>query len=1150
MEEELSENELEEQMYAMIHYVDDTQSNVNSNQNDNNIVENVPQSTVRRYWRTNVDQNTPYQKINTPKDSTNNKETGEKKDDKSKSSDQNTSDLSLFQQPVPSNVKKTVEILENDDDKNIVELETSDEDEVIEVALPPKPTITIESSDEDDVCPVDPEPDIKHKPTKPTQEIKNSVDREVTTSPVPSVVSSISDDFIRGDCIALNISSKHPNNQSFDFSLHGSDLLDQTPSKKKKKKKSKEKNTPSSVTTPLSVSTPVSSKQTAGAVDECFATPKSKAKNKRQRTKSYRVSEKSLPNADVYDSDSNQSLNESNKNQATYEVTDKSVPSTDVYESDSNPSENATESVSKEATNDAESSESTTESPVVEIVKTSKNTDISNKSVVDLTEPAMNTSIDENIVMGNVTGFTNMEEFSDHDVSVKDISKCGSTKIPAILNEDLDFDNLKGSNKVCKRRRYSLTTLRAEMEKFYNESWGGEEFNHREIQKNMSRDKSLWVIDAKDRMPSLTRRKTTCNYCNRAGHRDDACHFKPPVCFMCGDAGHYEPRCPRKICVNCGSPNYVYSTMCRNCSTWKCIKCAECDQSGHPASHCPDVWRRYHDTLSLETPLEENRQTKKNHQMFCSGCTRRGHLVHTCRLSLPFSGLPMNSPYVSVYRPVYQMLDTNNQSNDIGNKKFKNRNNSENSSTIRQDRMKRQSKSPTTHDSHLNKKRNMGTIEVEISSGNKFPTGNQRKVIISEENPNNSSKIITETNINKKSSEVQSTERAPDFIPITSSDNRDKRGQIIQDNEVSDTSEVITSARVYITKEIADLLMTDEGSLWLNTTIKNNDLILENDTITFYLSINGTVGNQEAFQAELGEWIKKKQAGREKERFVSESETDVTQEGTNDQQSLTNNIPKNRNNALRKLNKAFDSLKKDLGDPKTIYKELTYLQNKHQQLINQKVISPKKLSNNRDNINLMLRKLNMVLLGQAGLADGSTHLKELYSLQEKLSNFRQKNIPTSLREEIGEHFHCIFAAIPRDDYIELLSKFYNKPVITFKKKNDRSFKVSPKPNQKTLNPIQNIQRNVSVVKDDTKENNVANDTSQLTAATKNKLVFYHRRLLRSRPMDAVLKKTKSELLRKLHFNLALLGDKAHISSKALKKMRKIQEQAQLFLNNF
>ncbi|XP_047544835.1 uncharacterized protein LOC125077081 [Vanessa atalanta] len=1163
MEEELSENDLEDQMYAMLHYVDETQTNVNINEKEINVDENVPR--IKRYWRTNDDQNSIYKKVNTPKEPAiinNVNDTDQPKAKGEKNSPTNsTVDLSIFEQPVSVNVKKTIEILENEDANCIVELESSDEDEVIEVALPPKPTITIDSSDED-VCSVS-----NNSPTqisnKTTQEKPNG-DREKTASPVPSVVSSVSDEFIRGDCIALNISSKHPNNQSFDFSLHASDLLDQTPSKKKKKKRNKD-----ATSTPIPNNSPNTS--TANSIDECFATPKSKAKKKRQRTKSYRASEKSIPCADVYDSSSNQSMNDNNKNQSPYIVTDKSLPNTDVYESDSNQSENIKEDtpqITLSVTRDEEDSDSRVlDNPITTTPKTAKkriNETINKVVIVDLTTPA-STTIDENIVMANVTGFTEVDDYYDENiVPQKDISKCGSTKIPDILNADLDFDNLKGNNKTCKLRQFSLNTLRAEMEKFYNESWGGEEFNHREIQKNMSRDKSLWVIDPKDRNPSMSKRKITCNYCNRAGHRDDTCRMKPPICFMCGSAGHFEPRCPRKICVNCGSPNHSYFTMCRNCCNWGSIKCAECGQNGHPSSHCPDIWRRYHNTINLDSPLVENRQLKAYHQMFCSGCTRSGHLIHTCRVTLPFSGLPINSPYVAVYRPVYTQSNQNIQRNNEQNKQMhKNRNVIQDitpscltASNQRSSLLKRQSKSPVSHDSHQNKKRYNSISNDNIPSQvTKSPLNNnsQRKNSQSRDQPPPINKCTSEPIKNaKKGVENQMVEKAPDFIPITT-ENHDKRGQIIQDNEVSDTSEVITSARVNITKKIVDKLKMDEGKMWLNEILKKNNVTLENEDITFYLSVRGTVGNQEAFQSEFWEGIRCKYLT--KERIMSENEVDLTQEPNIVQNDLSNNIPKNRNNVLRKLSKAFDSLKKELGDPKAMYKELVYLQNRHQQLLNQKVISPKQLSNNRDNINSMLRKLNMVLLGQAGLADGSMHMSELYSLQEKLANFRQKNIPTNLRQEIGEHFHCIFAAIPRSDYSDLLGEYYiNKQKPSFKrKKYDKSFKVSPKSKKsKMFNTIPNYQKNINSGREIIFEND-ENESSSLNRPavkkTKNKLVFYHRRLLHSPTNDIILKRMRSDLMKELHMNIALLSNKNQVSSKDLKKMRKVQEQAQSFLTN-
>ena len=51
--------------------------------------------------------------------------------------------------------------------------------------------------------------------------------------------------------------------------------------------------------------------------------------------------------------------------------------------------------------------------------------------------------------------------------------------------------------------------------------------------------------------------------------------------------------------LQCGSPNQMYTNMCRNCSNWGALRCVECGQNGHPASHCPDLWRRYHNTVSI-----------------------------------------------------------------------------------------------------------------------------------------------------------------------------------------------------------------------------------------------------------------------------------------------------------------------------------------------------------------------------------------------------------------------------------------------------------------------------------------------------------------------------------------------------------------------
>ncbi|XP_063357910.1 uncharacterized protein LOC134647488 [Cydia amplana] len=1042
MEEELNENDLEERLYAMIHHVDGTQADEIAQQRHDASprVDEAPRSTVRRYWRTN--NNSAFQKVNTPKDAPTIRNTPNNKtpavvnkntpvpvnkshaaaavsDPKPKEEkdapDSPPAGLFILQNTVPQNYTKTVEILEIDERPKVFELESSDEDEVVEVALPPKPTITIESSDEDELI-IQNDKNIKEKDKNSSKENKspNKNTRDVSASPVPSVQSSMSDDFIRGDCLALNISSAQPDSQSFDFSLHGSDLIGvSTPAKKKKKKKSKERLT----STPIN---PESSIQELNNTDNIFATPKSKAKNKKPKTKSYTVSEKIIPNPDVYDSDSNQSAIDVNKNHDAYAVTDKSFPSADVYESDSSVCEIIKE-VGKQPAPQKKANENDSSDRNISVELSNNTINVTDKTlvVVDLTSDYTtldSTQIEENIVIGNISGYSDVHEYGDsiENTTREELGEFCSTKVPQILYEDLDFDNLKGKNKVCKRRRYSLTTLRAEMDKFYNESWGGENFNHQEIQKNMSRDKSLWVIDPKDRMPNPPKRRVTCNYCNRVGHRDDTCRLKPAVCYMCGNTGHYEPRCPRKICVNCGSPNFMYSTSCRSCAPWRGLTCAECGRPGHPASHCPDTWRRYHATIDENMPLEQCGE-KPLYQLQCSGCTRRGHLAHTCRTFLPLCSLPVPTPHVARYFRLYPPTDTPKTH-------------------------KRLSKSPTTHETHANKRRNISDSDLNRSRTVSENEQNRPKKK-SEDGWNSRMRKNSESgNRTRKNSQSApasepkeannaEAEKAPDFIPVGT--NTDSNGQVIQDNEVSDTSEVKTSARIYMAFDAMKRLSTLDGQDWLNRCMDRFNVDVQYSNTSSFLTVVGTVGDQEAFRSELRAWSGRSEpvtpvAGVEKEP-----------------QARIGLIPQKKNDALRKLNAAFEMLKNKIGDPKAIFKELTYLQNRHQTIKNQKVVSPLQLDKNRERLNNMFKKLNMVLLGQAGLAGGAERMTALYSLQEKIINIRNKKVPRPLRSEISQHYQIIFTSLARNDYADLVKKFYttrplnlktNSPSKTKKKK--------------------------------------------------------------------------------------------------------------------
>lgn len=535
--------------------------------------------------------------------------------------------------------------------------------------------------------------------------------------------------------------------------------------------------------------------------------------------------------------------------------------------------------------------------------------------------------------------------------------------------------------------------------------------------------------------------------------------------------------------------------------------------------------------LDTNTALERCTSNKKQQQLYCSGCSRRGHLVHACRGSLPFSGLALSSPYVCCYRAVWPPAAPVAPAAPAA---------------------KRPSKSPSAHDTHVNKKRNLSTCEETERRNTKSPVTPQRKTSISKDADDNHKKDTSKSALSDNVKNQAPAEKAPNFIPVSSA-NHDKKGNMIQDNEVSDTSDIITSARIYITNDIIDKLNTEEGKAWLRVTTQKYGVEVENAEIKSFLSIKGKLVDQEAFQGELRDWVKPQE--RKDSVNKPSNEGDTTHDNKSDHQDYSM-IPKNRNNLLRQLNKALNSLKEDIGDPTLLYKELMYLQNRQQQLLKQKVVNPQQLTNNRGHINQMLKKLNMVLVGQAGLAHGSEHVSELYSIQEKLMNLRQKTIPTELRKEIGQHYTTIFTAFHRNDYTDLL-KMYHMPKTTSSSKKDKKEKRQERMKLLKINrlmkkvnsiPTQQIQP----IQNGNKEN--VGKAKEVATASKHpimlqKLVFYHKRLMSARPTGGPLKKTRLELVRKLHSYIASMFRKEHLSSKALKKIRKTQEQAQLFLAN-
>lgn len=132
-----------------------------------------------------------------------------------------------------------------------------------------------------------------------------------------------------------------------------------------------------------------------------------------------------------------------------------------------------------------------------------------------------------------------------------------------------------------------------------------------------------WHILNADRFP-VSRKFTNmkCNNCCEFGHHRNKCPLprKDLTCFVCGDVGHKEPRCPNAVCLRvrqypdliltlritfcyyylqCGKKTNVFTRSCQNCIMENSKICPICKIRGHSIDLCPDKWRRYHSTVIL-----------------------------------------------------------------------------------------------------------------------------------------------------------------------------------------------------------------------------------------------------------------------------------------------------------------------------------------------------------------------------------------------------------------------------------------------------------------------------------------------------------------------------------------------------------------------
>ena len=107
---------------------------------------------------------------------------------------------------------------------------------------------------------------------------------------------------------------------------------------------------------------------------------------------------------------------------------------------------------------------------------------------------------------------------------------------------------------------------------------------------------------------------------------------------MCGIEGHISDECYNAKCLRCVLPNNYYShTGCMHCRRLNTSECFVCGGKGHVKSSCPDLWRRFHATISgpegvVNIPFGGLDQSHKSlSQIWCCNCAKKGHYLHHCR---------------------------------------------------------------------------------------------------------------------------------------------------------------------------------------------------------------------------------------------------------------------------------------------------------------------------------------------------------------------------------------------------------------------------------------------------------------------------------------------------------------------------------------
>lgn len=321
-------------------------------------------------------------------------------------------------------------------------------------------------------------------------------------------------------------------------------------------------------------------------------------------------------------------------------------------------------------------------------------------------------------------------------------------------------------------------------------------------------------------------------------------------------------------------------------------------------------------------------------------------------------------------------------------------------------------KTPNSNSPGRAAKKSPENIEVVDSDSNYSfsehfePSQNENQNPDNPDNPDNPSK-------------AREMDPLPDFIPIVDDDDADeeeteqlisagisKKYVYVETDEEDESSNQLPNlpcdAKIYLTAFHSKFLLSPDGNKFLidNSKTFNIKARLEWTSVGHILIIHGLRCNQDKFHIELLHKF------RELSEKMNRTHLEKSQK-----------VPKKTDVLIRFLRENINQLLTNLGNPNDLFRRL----NTQEKLLTK--AGWKSAEKTR-------RILNMILIGQAGLRNGSVLLDKLLSQLRNLldDNNKEDTVSNELRDEIDSNWKLIFSSHRHDKYAELVEAYNNMPI--------------------------------------------------------------------------------------------------------------------------